>query len=198
MASWLCNGNYSFLLKQVEHYCDELKKQGKYSLLTWPEHCILGSDGHALVGIVQEARMFHSYARGSQSLCEVKGGHPLTENYSVLRPEVLTRWDGKPLAQKNTNFVKTLLASDAVIIAGQADSHCVASSIDDLLTEIIAQDPKLASKVYVMTDCMSAVVVPGISDYTPEAEKAHQKFAAAGMHLVESSTPIQSWPGIEL
>ena len=40
-------------------------------------------------GVVHEARLFHAFARGAQSWVEVKGGNPLTENYSVLRPEVL-------------------------------------------------------------------------------------------------------------
>lgn len=42
---------------------------------------------------------------------------------------------------------------------------------------------------------MSAVVTP-VHDYTPEAEAALAKFAAAGMHVVESTTPMESWPGI--
>jgi nicotinamidase-related amidase len=187
MAKWLCNGNYGWLLKQVRHYCAELERAGKYTLYLWPPHCLFGSDGHALAGVVQEARLFHSFARGAQSFCEVKGGNPLTENYSVLRPEVLTRHDGAPLAQRNTSFLKTLLTADAVLIAGQAASHCVKSSIDDLLGEIRAQDPKLLKKVYVLTDCMSAVVVPGVVDFTPQAEAALQKFADAGMNLIKST-----------
>jgi nicotinamidase-related amidase len=47
-----------------------------------------------------------------------------------------------------------------VIIAGQAKSHCVAWTIDDLLTEIQSQDPSLAQKVYLLEDCSSPVVVP--------------------------------------
>ena len=47
----------------------------------------------------------------------------MTENYSVLRPEVLGRFDGQPLAQRNTQFLKTLLAADAVVIATPAGSH---------------------------------------------------------------------------
>ena len=97
VASWLCNGNYPWLLKQVRFYCAELEKAGKYRLYLWPPHCLLGSDGHALVGVLHEARLFHSFARGAQSWVEVKGGNPLTENYSVLRPEVLMRHDGQPL-----------------------------------------------------------------------------------------------------
>jgi nicotinamidase-related amidase len=193
MASWLCNGNYPWLQKQVSYYCEELEKAGKYQLYLWPPHCILGSEGHALVGVVHEARLFHEFCRGSQSWCEVKGGHPLTENYSVLRPEVLMRHDGQPLTQKNTSFIKTLLSSDAVIIAGQAASHCVKSSIDDLLDEILAQDPKLVEKVYILEDCMSSVVIPGVVDFTPETEKSLKKFKDAGMHVVKSTDGMHNW-----
>ncbi|HUH04019.1 MAG TPA: nicotinamidase, partial [Kofleriaceae bacterium] len=203
VARWLCNGNYGWLTKQVIHYCRELEKAGKYQLYLWPPHCLLGSAGHALTGLIHEARLFHSFVRGAQSWVEVKGGNPLTENYSVLRPEVLSRHDGAPLAQRNTQFLKTLLSADAVVIAGQAASHCVKSSIDDLLDEIVAKDPALARKVYVMTDCMSAVTVPDgaggfAADFTGEAEQAQQRFADAGMHLVRSTDPIESWPGIQL
>jgi nicotinamidase-related amidase len=198
MAKWLCGGNYTWLCKQVLHYCKELEHAGKYQLYLWPPHCLLGSDGHALAGVVHEARLFHAFARTAQSNVEVKGGNPLTENYSVLRPEVLSRFDGAALAQRNTQFVHTLLAADAVVIAGQAASHCVKSTIDDLLGEIAAQDPKLASKVYLVTDCMSAVTVPDgnggfAADFTAQADVALQKFADAGMHLVKSTDPIDSW-----
>jgi nicotinamidase-related amidase len=198
MAKWLCGGNYTWLCKQVLHYCKELERAGRHQLYLWPPHCLLGSDGHALAGVIHEARLFHAFARTSQSYVEVKGGNPLTENYSVLRPEVLSRFDGGVLAQRNTQFLHTLLAADAVIIAGQAASHCVKSTIDDLLGEIAAQDPKLARKVFLVTDCMSAVTVPDgkggfAADFTPAAEAALQKFADAGMHLVKSTDPIDSW-----
>jgi nicotinamidase-related amidase len=198
VARWLCGGNYGWLVKQVRHYCEELEKAGKYTLYLWPPHCILGSDGHALAGVVHEARMFHSYVRGAQSWVEVKGGNALTENYSVLQPEVLTRHDGQPLGQKNTLFLKTLLAADAVIIAGQAASHCVKSSIDDILGEIAAVDMALARKIYLLTDCMSAVTVPDgkggfVADFTAEAERALKKFADAGMNLVKSTDAIADW-----
>jgi nicotinamidase-related amidase len=116
---------------------------------------------------------------------------------------VLSRFDGAPLAQRNTQFVQTLLSADAVIIAGQAASHCVKSTIDDLLTEIAAQDANLAKKVYLVTDCMSAVTVPDgkgsfAVDFTTQADAALQKFADAGMHLVRSTDAITSWPGIRL
>ena len=205
IAWWLCNGDYAWLQHQVEFYCSELEKAGKYRLYLWPPHCLLGSDGHVLAGVVQEARLFHAFVRGSRASIEIKGGHALTENYSVLAPEVLVRFDGQPLAQRNTEFTRTLLGADAVIIAGQAASHCVKSSIEDLRSEIQAHDEKLARKVYILDDCMSSVVVPDaerpdrfLFDFTPQAEQALAHFAEAGMHVVKSTTPIESWPGIRL
>ncbi len=203
IASWLCNGNYVWLCDYALHYCKELAAGGKYMLYLWPPHCILGSDGHALAGVTQEARMFHGLVRDSQSWCEVKGGNFLTENYSVFKPEVLTRHDGRPLDQRNTRFLKTLMEADAVAIGGQAASHCVKSSIDDLLDEILVQNPELAKKVYVLTDCMSSVCVPDgkggfLADFTPQADEAQQRFADAGMHLVRSTDPIELWPDIKL
>ncbi|MBP9202901.1 MAG: nicotinamidase [Kofleriaceae bacterium] len=196
MAKWLCGGNYTWLCQQARHYCAELEKAGKYQLYLWPPHCLLGSDGHALVGVVQEARLLHAFARTSQSLVEVKGGNPLTENYSVLRPEVVSRFDGGTLAQRNTSFLKTLLSADAVVIAGQAASHCVKSTIDDLLAEIVATDRNLAKKIFLLTDCMSAVTVPdgkgGFAvDFTQAATDALGRFAAAGMNLITSADPLR-------
>ena len=74
-----------------------------------------------------------------------------------------------------------------MIIAGQAKSHCVAWTIDDLLTEIQSQDPPLARKIYLLEDCSSPVVVPGMIDFTEQADQAYQRFADAGMHLVKST-----------
>ncbi len=94
MAKWLCGGNYTWLCKQVAALLQRAREAGKYQLYLWPPHCLLGSDGHALAGVIHEARLFHAFTRTAQSKVEVKGGNPLTENYSVLRPEVLSRFDG--------------------------------------------------------------------------------------------------------
>ena len=122
---------------------------------------------------------------------EIKGDNPLTENYSVLRPEVLAGLDKNPIAQKNSRLIQQLLEFDAVMIAGQAKSHCVAWTIDDLLTEIQQVNAKLATKVYLLEDCTSPVVVPGVVDYTEAADAAFERFAAAGMHLVKSTEIIK-------
>jgi len=182
-----------YVQRHLEHYTRILSSGDKYALTIWPYHALLGGIGHALVSSFEEAAFFHGFARRTQPNFQMKGTNPLTENYSVLGPEVLTGPDGEAIASKNFAFIDTLLDFDAIIIAGQAKSHCVAWTIQDLLDGIQQRDGSLAQKVYLLEDCSSPVVVPGAIDYTNEAEAAYQKFANAGMHLVRSTEPISSW-----
>jgi nicotinamidase-related amidase len=180
----------------LRHYTRQLAQGGKYELTVWPYHALLGGIGHALVSAVEEAFFFHGIARYSQPDFQVKGEHPLTEHYSMLGPEVTEGPDGEELAAKNSRLIEDLLEFDAVIVAGQAKSHCVAWTIDDLLAHDDAQVERLAERVYLLEDCSSPVVVPGVVDYTDEADAAFQRFAAAGMHVVRSTDPLGEWPGL--
>lgn len=179
----------------LRHYAQSLIKSGKYDLTVWPYHAMLGGIGHALVPSVEEAVFFHTMTRRSQPDMQIKGGNPLTENYSVLRPEVLTDAKGGRIAEKNKAFIKKLLTYDALIVAGQAKSHCVAYTIQDLLDEIVRVDPKRAERVYLLEDCTSPVVIPDVVSYAPQADAAFHRFAKAGMHIVQSTDPVASWPG---
>ncbi len=187
IAPSIMAGDYAGLQRYARHYVHQLTAAGKFPLTVWPYHSMLGGIGHALVSAVEEAVFFHNIARNSQTIFEIKGNNPLTENYSVLRPEVLEGAEGGSIAHKNTSLIQKLLGFDRVIIAGQAKSHCVAWTIDDLLTEILATDPHLAKKVYLLEDCTSPVVVPGVIDFTEHAEASFQRFAAAGMQIVQST-----------
>jgi nicotinamidase-related amidase len=177
----------------LEHYAQELKERGKYDLTIWPYHVMLGSIGHALVPAIEEAIFFHTIARASQPVFEIKGDNPLTEHYSAIGPEVLDGPRGEQIAGRNAVFFRTLQAYDAVVIAGQAKSHCVAWTIEDLLDDIRTVDKQLVEKVYLLEDCTSPVVVPGIVDYTDQANTAFRRFAEAGMHIVRSTDPISHW-----
>lgn len=185
-----------YLQHHLEHYTRRLAESGKYALTVWPYHSMLGGIGHALVAAVEEAIFFHSLARASQPEFHIKGGHPLTEHYSVLGPEVAHGPDGRLLSERSAKFLELARTFDAVIIAGQAKSHCVAWSIADLLAEVNAHDRRLVEKIYLLEDCSSAVVIPGVVDYTDEADAAYRRFAEAGMHVVRSTTPMAEWPGL--
>ena len=179
--------------RHLEYYVRQLQATRKYDLTIWPYHAMLGGIGHALLSAFEEAVFFHSVARSSQPDFHVKGDEPLTEHYSVLGPEVKNDFAGNLLAPKSDKFLKKLQTFDAIIIAGEAKSHCVAWTIADLLDDILVHDHRLAEKVYLLEDCTSPVVIPNVIDYTEPADAAFQRFADAGMHLVKSTEALESW-----
>lgn len=170
-------------------YTARLAAGGKYDLTVWPYHAMLGGIGHALVSSVEEAVFFHGVARHARPEFHVKGDDPFTEHYSMLGPEVT---DGDRLRAIDRRLVETLLSFDVVVVAGQAKSHCVAWTIDDLLEH--PELRRLAERTYLLEDCTSPVVVPGVVDYTDQADAAFARYEAAGMHVVRSTDPIASWP----
>jgi nicotinamidase-related amidase len=176
---------------QLAAYVDALAAGGKYELTIWPFHAMLGGIGHALVSSIEEALFFHAIARRSQPRFEIKGRRPLTEHYSVFGPEVDRGESGEPLGERNVELVEYVSGFDAVILAGQAKSHCVAWTVEDLLADV----PELAPRLYLLEDCTSPVVVPGAVDYSEDAHEAFARFAEAGAHLVRSTDPIGTWPG---
>jgi hypothetical protein len=86
----------------------------------------------------------------------------------------------------------------------------VASSIYSLLEEIVAEDPSLAKKIYIVDDCMSSVVVPNTGynesdpasgpqyfvDFTDKGNEFNELFREYGMNIVRSTDDISRWPGL--
>jgi nicotinamidase-related amidase len=177
--------------EHLRAYVQALAAGSKYALTVWPFHAMLGGIGHALVSAVDEAVFFHAVARRSQTRFELKGRNPFTEHYSALGPEVLLGAGNRALGERNTALVEALLGFDAIVVAGQAKSHCVAWTVEDLLDEA----PEVASRLYLLEDCSSPVVVPGVVDYTDDADAAFARFAEAGAHVVCSIEPLAAWPG---
>ena len=88
------------------------------------------------------------------------------------------------------------------MVAGQAASHCVKSTLDDLLQEIERRDEALGGRIDVLAYGMSSVAVPDAAapgrflfDFTDAAEESLRRYAEAGMHVVRSIDPVASWPG---
>ena len=51
--------------------------------------------------------------------------------------------------------------------------------------------------VHVLDLSDSQDVVPGVVDFTDQADAAYRDFESAGMHLVRSTTLLDSWDGFE-
>jgi nicotinamidase-related amidase len=168
--------------KNLVEYVSALEARGRFKLTIWPYHAMVGGIGHALVSSVEEAFFFHGIARDCTPAFQFKGNDPHTEHYSALGPEVG--------GQRNEDLVELLRGYDLVLIAGQAKSHCVAWTVEDLLEDMSAE------RIYLLEDCTSPVVVPGAVDYTADANAAVERFAAAGINVVRSTEPMETWPGV--
>jgi nicotinamidase-related amidase len=181
--------------KECLEYTRRLEEAGKYVLTIWPYHTLLGGVSHALVPALMEAAIFHAVARSHQTHFETKGTHAMTENYSVLSPEV-QELSGKPVGAFNAPFFKMLMEYDRVYVFGQAKSHCVLSTLNDLRDHIRAEDPKLLEKIWILEDAMSPVPAPPITplpatlDFPAIAERAFEDFRASGMRIVKTTDPI--------
>lgn len=193
VADSVAGGDDEYLREHALHYVRTLEERGKFPLLVWPYHAMRSGIGHALVSAVGEAVFFHTVARSRQAWFEVKGSNPLTEHYSALGPEVLEDPDGRKIGEENSALVRNLVDFDAVLIAGQAKSHCVNWTVRDLLDEIRDRDEELARKVYLMEDCTSPVVIPDGPDFTRRADEAFAAFEEAGMNVVRSTEPMEEW-----
>lgn len=197
VARWIAPQGAKWLQRHLESYCEALEARGRHRLFLWPPHCLLGSGGHGLVGLVQEARLFHAFVRETDAPVWRKGLDPLTESYSVLRPEVEWAFDGSPLSSHGDGLLRRLLEADRVVIAGEAASHCVRSTLLDLVEILHERRPQLLSEVFVLEDCMSAVVLREggeiVADFTGAADEALAACRRAGVRVVQSTDPMEAW-----
>ncbi|OGQ15597.1 MAG: nicotinamidase [Deltaproteobacteria bacterium RBG_16_71_12] len=176
-------------------YTKRLEETGKYVLTIWPYHTLLGGLTHALVPELMEAAIYHAIARTAQTHFETKGTHAMTENYSVLSPEV-KELGKQAVGAFNAPFFRLLMEYDRVYVFGQAKSHCVLSTLRDLQAHIAATDPGLIDRVWILEDCMSSVPPPPLSPLPPSldfpriADQAFEELKRAGMHVVKSTDPL--------
>jgi nicotinamidase-related amidase len=180
-------------------YCERLEKSGRYVLTIWPYHALLGGASHALVPALMEAALFHSVARRRETVFALKGRAALTENYSVLSPEV-RELGGRPVGRFDAALFDLLLSHDRVYVFGQAKSHCVRATLQDILEECRRRDPALLGRIHILEDAMSPVPPPPLDplpetlDFPKVAAQAIEAFVAAGMRRARATDPVP--PGI--
>ncbi len=167
-------------------YTWRLQELGRSELTIWPYHCLIGSPGHCLDPDLLSAVFWHSLARGAQPTWWMKGSTPGTEHYSILRPEIPL--PGHSFDTGGRELLDLLEMSDLVYIAGEAKSHCVLETVEDLVEEY-ADRPDVLRKIYVLEDCTSAIHHPTI-DYEAIADARFAELSRRGIHLVDSTDPL--------
>lgn len=134
-------------------YVKKLESSNKYKLCVWPPHCIEGTDGWNINVELQSTLNAWETKTGKTVSYIKKGENPNTEHYSGFKAEVVIY--GAPETEFNNQLAAEILSYNNVEVAGEALSHCVASSVDDLLEQ--KNRIKANTKVFLLTDCMSSV-----------------------------------------
>ncbi|MDR0225294.1 MAG: cysteine hydrolase [Burkholderiaceae bacterium] len=155
-------------------YLDTLEAQGRYTLMVWPVHCEVGSWGHGVHADVLAAFGQWQQQRQRAVYNVFKGLNPWTEHYSALLAEVPDPAD--PATQLNTSLLQRLDQAGLLVVAGEASSHCVRSTVEHLVEHLSHPE-----RMVLMQDAMSPV---------PGFETAHHEFLAAmqarGLRLASS------------
>lgn len=184
-------GGYTeeFINEFLAYYSQKLVELERPQLRTWPEHCRTATRGQSLMGVLDEAVMFHEYVRGTINPVITKGESPYLECFSALGPDILTFHDGTPipLAQENRRLLDNIFLAEAWIVGGQASTHCVPATV----LRVLEKQPWLAKATYYLEDAMSPV--EGLEFL---ADEAKVKLSALGVHFVKTTDPIENWPGI--
>lgn len=148
-------------MEWAKYYINKLEQDGKYNLTIWPYHCIAGTLGATICEDINEAIKLFAVSKVEKVNYYFKGINPYTEHYSAMKPEVdysssisySVKTDIKDTGSRNSILLSSMSSADNIYIAGEALSHCVANTIND----IIDFDVIDLSKLVVLTDASSSV-----------------------------------------
>ena len=157
-------------------YLDALEARGRYTLMVWPVHCQIGTWGHGLHADVRSACDRYEETQQREVVAVFKGMNPWTEHYSAFDAEVPDASD--PTTLLNRSLIDTLAEADTLLIAGQASSHCVKATVEDLVLHL---PPGHADRLVLLTDCMSPV-----AGFEAQADGFVATMASCGVRLMTS------------
>lgn len=171
-GKWVPRYHREYVLK----YLQTLEAESEFQHFIWPEHCLIGSKGAALDDTVMHSVLGWAHRTRRDYRTVSKGINPLTEHFGVFKAQVPVA--NAPETELDERFLTELDAYDQVLVAGEARSHCVATSI----RQIMKYAPALARKVTVLTDCMSDV-----PNFGYLADPIFEEAAGSGMTFLKAS-----------
>lgn len=119
------------LYEVVLEYEQALEANGKYPHVIWPEHCLIGTRGHALHEAISKALINWEKSQHANVDYVTKGSNFLTEHYSAIEAEVPDPSD--PSTMTNTPFIQVISTGDIILLMGEASSHCLANTARDIV-----------------------------------------------------------------
>ncbi len=161
----------------AEEYVAALAANGRYPLMIWPPHCLIGSAGAAVQPDVFKALDKWEDDHTGYIDYVTKGSNFMTEHYSAVRADVIDPSD--PFTDLNMNLIQTLQDVDFIAISGQALSHCVCNTVTDIANNFGEENIK---KFVLIRDTTSPV-----SGCEGLADTFIKEMTARGMQISTSS-----------
>lgn len=148
----------------VLHYLFTLERSGRCAHTIWPPHCLVGTPGHLVHPPLMEALNAWQVRRKRPVTWVIKGQNTRAEQYSALRTEVSDPLD-PPLG--GNSLADILFAHDRIEIAGEALSHCVRHTVEDLLAAFRARGmARPEAHLTLLTNMTSSIpALPGGPDF---------------------------------
>lgn len=139
--------------KRTIKYLKDLKSNDRYGHTIWPNHCLIGDEGHNIDPIIAEA--IHEWEEKRYAIANTitKGSNPWTEHFSAIKAEVPDPED--PSTQVNTKLIQEIEAADLVVWMGEALSHCLANTFRDTIANF--SDPSFVKKQWICVNGSSSV-----------------------------------------
>lgn len=131
-------------------YLRNLESAGKKQLCIWPYHCLEGTAGAKLESEFTKMLYFHAAVRNATPKLIYKGQNPYTEMYGIIKAEYDKEY------YVNHAVLDAIREYDTIFIAGEASSHCVLASVEQIL-EHFADDRSITARITLLEDCMSPI-----------------------------------------
>jgi nicotinamidase-related amidase len=138
------------LNEKVFYYLSELEKKNKTHTI-WSPHCIINTEGHKIFNQLEVELEKWSKTHPNALTMKMKGMLRYSESFGMFGPVV--EFPSESFGTFDTQLRNLILEFDEIYITGEAKSHCVGESIEQL----IGDDLSISKKLIILEDCMSNV-----------------------------------------
>lgn len=160
------NPSKSSDLSKVKKYLLNLKNNNKFTHTIWPYHCIAGTFGANIFPPLLTAIKHWMDISKKSFYTHIKGMDRNSEHFGIFQAEDREN-------SFNHNLCDKLFQNNSnVLVAGQAKSHCVATS----LNQILETRPYNVKNITLLTDTTS-----NVEGCEHIAEKIYENLHSAGM-----------------
>jgi len=159
-------------------YVKALETGGRYVLIIWPYHCLIGSWGGQIYEPLFKTLLDWETTNIGMFGKVTKGSNLFTEHYSAVKAEVPDPQD--PTTQLNQDFIDILANPDIdqVLVAGEALDFCLYNSALDVANALGVDQAK---KIKVLEDCTSPI-------YPDAVARVKADLGAKGVQFITTAT----------